>query len=210
MKRGISMIHLAGNLYNLSSRGCHLQPKELLDAIGFICEIGESMGLKIIDIQKDMADYGDKEGPKRPLIVVGNKIDLLQDFKIKWLEKAKEALVKQLPQRANILHTALVSAKTGYGIEQLITALYKLWEYRGDVYLVGCTNVGKSTLFNALLQSDYCKTKAVDLIQRATTAPWPGTTLNLLKTQKKVTFYSVIIGSTRGKLVVIEPSSSKK
>uniref|UniRef100_A0A1B6HVK5 G domain-containing protein n=1 Tax=Homalodisca liturata TaxID=320908 RepID=A0A1B6HVK5_9HEMI len=120
-------------------------------------------------------------GPKRPLIVVGNKIDLLQDFKIKWLEKAKEALLKQLPQRANILHTALVSAKTGYGIEQLITALYKLWEYRGDVYLVGCTNVGKSTLFNALLQSDYCKTKAVDLIQRATTAPWPGTTLNLLK-----------------------------
>jgi ribosome biogenesis GTPase A len=51
----------------------------------------------------------------------------------------------------------------------------------GDVYLVGCTNVGKSTLFNALLQSDYCKVKAVDLIQRATTSPWPGTTLNLLK-----------------------------
>jgi ribosome biogenesis GTPase A len=51
----------------------------------------------------------------------------------------------------------------------------------GDVYLLGCTNVGKSTLFNALLQSDYCKVKAVDLIQRATTSPWPGTTLNLLK-----------------------------
>lgn len=53
----------------------------------------------------------------------------------------------------------------------------------GDVYLVGCTNVGKSSLFNALLQSDYCKTKAVDLMQRATTAPWPGTTLNLLKVE---------------------------
>jgi ribosome biogenesis GTPase A len=51
----------------------------------------------------------------------------------------------------------------------------------GDVYLLGCTNVGKSTLFNALLQSDYCKVKAVDLIQRATTSPWPGTTINLLK-----------------------------
>jgi ribosome biogenesis GTPase A len=51
----------------------------------------------------------------------------------------------------------------------------------GDVYILGCTNVGKSTLFNALLQSDYCKVKAVDLIQRATTSLWPGTTVNLLK-----------------------------
>lgn len=47
--------------------------------------------------------------------------------------------------------------------------------------MIGCTNVGKSSLFNALLQSDYCKVKAVDLIQRATISPWPGTTLRLLK-----------------------------
>lgn len=47
--------------------------------------------------------------------------------------------------------------------------------------MIGCTNVGKSSLFNALLQSDYCKVQAVDLIQRATISPWPGTTLNLLK-----------------------------
>lgn len=50
-----------------------------------------------------------------------------------------------------------------------------------DVYLVGCTNVGKSTLFNALLNSDFCKVQAKDLVQRATTSLWPGTTLNLLK-----------------------------
>lgn len=41
--------------------------------------------------------------------------------------------------------------------------------------------MGKSTLFNILLQSDFCKVQAADLIQRATTSPWPGTTLNLLK-----------------------------
>lgn len=46
---------------------------------------------------------------------------------------------------------------------------------------MGCTNSGKSTLFNHLLQSDLCKSQAVDLVQRATTSPWPGTTLNLLK-----------------------------
>lgn len=51
----------------------------------------------------------------------------------------------------------------------------------GDVYLVGCTNVGKSSLFNTLLKSDYCKVQAIDLVQRATVSAWPGTTLNLLK-----------------------------
>lgn len=49
------------------------------------------------------------------------------------------------------------------------------------MYLVGCTNAGKSTLFNTFLHSDLCKSQAVDLVQRATTSQWPGTTLNLLK-----------------------------
>lgn len=62
MKRGISKIHLAGDLLNPSSIGCHLKPEELLDAIGFICETGQSMGLAINDIKKDLADYRDKEG----------------------------------------------------------------------------------------------------------------------------------------------------
>ncbi|XP_009979107.1 PREDICTED: nitric oxide-associated protein 1, partial [Tauraco erythrolophus] len=38
-----------------------------------------------------------------------------------------------------------------------------------------------STLFNTLLRSDYCKSRAPDAIDRATVSPWPGTTLNLLK-----------------------------
>lgn len=52
---------------------------------------------------------------------------------------------------------SLISAQTGYGVEELITKLHSIWENKGDVYLIGCTNVGKSTLFNALLRSDYCK-----------------------------------------------------
>ncbi|KFO21197.1 hypothetical protein H920_17415 [Fukomys damarensis] len=75
----------------------------------------------------------------------------------------------------------LISAKTGYGIEELISALQSSWRYRGDVYLVGSTNAGKSTLFNTLLESDYCTAKGSEAIDRATISPWPGTTLNLLK-----------------------------
>lgn len=36
-------------------------------------------------------------------------------------------------------------------------------------------------MFNTLLNSDYCKVKAIDLVQCATVSTWPGTTLNLLK-----------------------------
>ena len=124
-------------------------------------------------------------GDKRPVCIVGNKVDLLPRDGRAYLERIHKSLVKSLEtrglNRANIKHVALVSAKTGYGIEELITKIQNSWGYRGDVYLMGCTNVGKSSLFNALIQSDFCKTQAIDIIQRATVSPWPGTTLNLLK-----------------------------
>ena len=59
----------------------------------------------------------------------------------------------------------LISAK--------ISALQRSWRYRGDVYLVGATNA-KSTVFNTLLESDYCIAKGAEAIGRATTSPWPG------------------------------------
>lgn len=124
-------------------------------------------------------------GPKRPVIIVGNKIDLLpRDSSAHLghvLEYLRTAATESGIARTNIKHTCLISAETGYGIEELITKLHNVWSYRGDVYLLGCTNVGKSTLFNALLRSDYCKSTASDLISKATASQWPGTTMRMLK-----------------------------
>ncbi|XP_078050974.1 nitric oxide-associated protein 1 [Augochlora pura] len=124
--------------------------------------------------------------PFTPVILVGNKVDLLPRDCSNFLENVKDQLLNTFLEvtgisRKNVMHYTLTSAKTGFGIESLITRLQHLWRYQGDVYLVGCTNVGKSTMFNALINSDYCKIQAVDLLQRATISPWPGTTLNLLK-----------------------------
>lgn len=127
-------------------------------------------------------------GKHKKIFVVGNKVDLLpRDGKF-HLERIEEALKKSLPaagmDESNEVYyrdVSLISAKTGYGIERLITKLYRTWNREEDIYLLGCTNVGKSTLFNALLQSDLCAVRENDLIQRATTSLWPGTTLNLLK-----------------------------
>ncbi|XP_023942736.2 nitric oxide-associated protein 1 [Bicyclus anynana] len=124
-------------------------------------------------------------GTNRPIFIVANKVDLLPGDSIGYLKRIRESLLTEIKKtklgEANIKYIALISAKTGFGVEELISAMFKLWLYKGDVFLVGCTNVGKSSLFNALLQSDYCKVHAVDIVKRATVSRWPGTTLNLLK-----------------------------
>ncbi|EFA10248.1 nitric oxide-associated protein 1 [Tribolium castaneum] len=128
---------------------------------------------------------GEIFGYKTPLVVVGNKVDLLPQDSRNFLKRIKQTLLDYVKLQGfgsfDIKEVALISAKTGFGVEDLITRLSSLNRVKGDVYIVGCTNVGKSSLFNALIQSDYCKTQAIDLIQRATTSVWPGTTLNLLK-----------------------------
>ncbi|XP_025742825.1 nitric oxide-associated protein 1 isoform X2 [Callorhinus ursinus] len=96
-------------------------------------------------------------------------------------QDGRENSIPSARTRTVLRDVRLISAKTGYGVEELITALQRSWRYRGDVYLVGATNAGKSTLFNTLLESDYCVAKGAEAIDRATISPWPGTTLNLLK-----------------------------
>lgn len=161
------------------------------DYVSMISKIKDEIALAILMV--DLVDMPcsiwpniiDIIGERRPVIIVGNKVDLLpQDSKnylhhiIKVLE---DSLIDSGLTKANIKHIRLISSRTNYGIEDLITSLYAIWPNRGDVYLIGNANVGKSTLFNALLRSDYCKIRARNLIRRATSSLWPGTTLRMLK-----------------------------
>ncbi|KAM4621349.1 nitric oxide-associated protein 1 [Polymixia lowei] len=123
-------------------------------------------------------------GKNKHIVVLGNKIDLLPRDSPNYLHRINRQLSQYCTDAGigdNVKDIHLISAKTGYGIENLISSLQKSWKYKGDVYLVGTANAGKSTLFNTLLDSDYCKSKATDVIHKATISPWPGTTLNLLK-----------------------------
>lgn len=109
-----------------------------------------------------------------------------------------------------IFESILVSARTGFNVEYLVSKIFKFWQdfevsivwnrllqwhpeqkssrllsiqaqVGGDIYLVGTTNVGKSSIFNLLLDSDLCKVKAINRVEKALTSPVPGTTLHLLK-----------------------------
>ncbi|XP_074531034.1 nitric oxide-associated protein 1 [Halichoeres trimaculatus] len=129
-------------------------------------------------------DLSQLVGTNKHIVVLGNKVDLLPADSPNYLQRIRRQLSSYCqdagfgPQVSDI---HLISAKTGYGVERLISSLQQSWKYKGDVYLVGGANAGKSTLFNTLLESDYCKSKASELIHKATISPWPGTTLNLLK-----------------------------
>lgn len=134
-----------------------------------------------------LPDLSELVGTDAHVFVLGNKVDLLPADSPKYLKHLQELLLKNCADAGlvdssqpsgtpnqRIIDVHLISAKTGYGIETLISKLQQSWKLNGDVYLVGAANSGKSTLFNTLLHSDYCKSKASEVIHRATISPFPG------------------------------------
>ncbi|WP_281888351.1 ribosome biogenesis GTPase YqeH [Paenibacillus sp. YYML68] len=108
-----------------------------------------------------------------PIVLVVNKIDLLPKVTnynriLNWVQRqAKEAGLK-------VVEIVLCSAKKNMGFERVIEALDHHRKGR-DIYVVGATNVGKSTLINRLIR-DYS-----DLDSELTTSQYPGTTLDLVR-----------------------------
>lgn len=108
-----------------------------------------------------------------PVLLVGNKVDLLP----KSLKRGK--LTQWMRERAHEeglrpVDILLTSARKPNEMTEL---LEKIEEYRDgrDVYVVGVTNVGKSTLINQIIK----QTAGVqDLI---TTSQFPGTTLDKIE-----------------------------
>lgn len=125
-----------------------------------------------------------------PIFIVANKIDLLAGYSTRDLSRLGEHMravgMERSLQGCQVTQVLFVSAKEGTGIRSLTRSIVTHWGNRGDVYLLGCTNVGKSSLFNHLLWS-LCGAQpgqwspADELTAPAATiSQWPGTTLDLL------------------------------
>lgn len=105
-----------------------------------------------------------------PILLVGNKEDLLP----RSLRRPKlRDWIRQQANQAGLrpIDTVLVSAKKNHEIDQLLDTIEK-YRHGRDVYVVGVTNVGKSTLINQIIKQ---RTGVKDLI---TTSRFPGTTLD--------------------------------
>ncbi|KHF41934.1 ribosome biogenesis GTPase YqeH [Halalkalibacter okhensis] len=107
------------------------------------------------------------------VLLVGNKVDLLpkslnHNRLVNWMKKsAKDLGLKPID-------VLLMSAEKAIGIEHVASEIDRLRKGR-DVYIVGCTNVGKSTFINQMI-----KTFGGDTEQLITTSHFPGTTLDMI------------------------------
>lgn len=146
------------------------------DFLKILNSIGETKALvvKVVDI----FDFNGSWLPglhrfigKNEVLLIGNKMDLLpksvnKNKLINWMKKtAKELGLKPVD-------VLLISAEKGHGIVEAASRIDELRKGL-DVYIVGCTNVGKSTFINQMI-----KQFGGDEEQLITTSHFPGTTLN--------------------------------
>ncbi|MBS4209038.1 ribosome biogenesis GTPase YqeH [Bacillus sp. FJAT-50079] len=148
------------------------------DFLNILNQLGntDSLIVKIIDI----FDFNGSWLPglhrfvgKNPILLVGNKADLLpkstkRNRLIQWMKKQAKELGLQP------IDVLLVSATKGFHIQEALQQIDQL-RHGKDVYVVGCTNVGKSTFINRIIKEVAGGTDVI------TTSHFPGTTLDMIE-----------------------------
>ena len=148
------------------------------DFMQLVSSISEQEGLvvyiiDIFDVSGSFIPGINRIVGNHPIILVGNKVDLLpksvnKQKLIQWLRsQAKEAGIKTED-------VFLISSKKGFGMDELAASM-EAHRKNKNIYIVGTTNVGKSTFINRLIQRS---TGDKDVI---TTSYFPGTTLGFIK-----------------------------
>ena len=148
------------------------------DFLKLLHEVGDSDALVVNVV--DIFDFNGSVIPGLPRFVAGNDVLLVGNKKDILPKSVKDSKVTHwLMERAHEegmrpVDVVLTSAQNKSAIKDLME---KIEQYRKgrDVYVVGVTNVGKSTLINAIIQEI---TGDKDII---TTSRFPGTTLDKIE-----------------------------
>ncbi|WP_135546533.1 ribosome biogenesis GTPase YqeH [Paenibacillus cymbidii] len=107
------------------------------------------------------------------VVLAVNKIDLLP--KVTNANRIVGWVQRQLKEEGlKVADIVLVSARKHTGFDRLLEAIGR-HRAGGDVYVVGATNAGKSTLINRLIRDHS------DLEAELTVSAYPGTTLDLVR-----------------------------
>lgn len=110
---------------------------------------------------------------KNDILLIGNKMDLFP--KSTNFNKVSNWLRQALKRRGvKPLDVRVMSAEKKTGIREVAEAI-DYYRKGKDVYIVGCTNVGKSTFINQLIRIFGGQTD-----ENITTSHFPGTTLNFI------------------------------
>ena len=157
-----------------------LQPVSLSgdDFLAILNGIGEKEGLivKVVDIFDFNGSWINglhRFVGKKDILLIGNKADILPKAinpqRVKNWMKAEAAKLGLKP-----IDVLLVSAVKGNGMGEALDAIEKYRKGK-DVYVVGCTNVGKSTFINRIIKD------ATGMEEVITTSYFPGTTLDVVE-----------------------------
>ena len=112
-------------------------------------------------------------GNNKDILLVANKLDLLP--KSVKQNKIKQWLFKMLKAKGiKVKDILLISAIKNHGIEEAAARIDELRNGK-DVYIIGATNVGKSTFINKLIELTTGDKNVI------TTSHFPGTTLGMIE-----------------------------
>lgn len=147
------------------------------DFLRILNHVGERPGLVVhivdlFDFEGSLIGGLPRFARANPILLAVNKVDLLprnvnRNRIRNWVQRqAKSAGLKPA-------ETVLISARKGEGMEALLKALTAHRKGK-DIFVVGATNVGKSSLINRLIR-DYS-----GLDRELTVSRYPGTTLDLV------------------------------
>lgn len=148
------------------------------DFLKLLHEVGDSDALVLNVV--DIFDFNGSVIPSLSRFVAGNDVLLVGNKKDILPKSVKDGKVTQwLTERAHEeglrpVDVLLTSAQNGQAIKELIARIEKLRAGR-DVYVVGVTNVGKSTLINAIIKEITGDQEVI------TTSRFPGTTLDKIE-----------------------------
>lgn len=158
------------------------------DFLDMVSGIQQASGLvvhliDVFDIQGSLLSSLPRIVGDKPIILVANKIDLLP--KSTNLRKLKQWIISAAKEVGiQALDVFLISSTKGYGIDDLANQL-AIYRQEEDVYIVGVTNVGKSTFINRLIK----RTSGLEDV--ITTSYFPGTTLGMIKIPLDDTTYLI-------------------
>ncbi|MFD1038552.1 ribosome biogenesis GTPase YqeH [Virgibacillus byunsanensis] len=138
------------------------------DANGLVVHV-----IDIFDVNGSLIKSLPRITGDNPIVLVGNKTDLLpKSTNRRKLEHWLRASAKDLGIKVKGVY--LISSVKGHGMQELMEDIEKYRNHK-DVYVVGTTNVGKSTFINRLINQS---TGVKDVI---TTSYFPGTTLGFIE-----------------------------
>jgi len=139
-----------------------IKPKNLVILVVDLTDINASFSKNILNIIKD-----------NPILIVASKRDLiLKSVKDKKLIMYLYSLGKKL--NLNIKDIVISSALKKYNVDDILDGIFEYYNHK-DVYITGITNVGKSSIVNALINSIEKSDSKI------TTSNYPGTTLDTIE-----------------------------